>query len=207
MTVGAADPAKRDKEAVAWVSSNYVTGFTYRWDRFKAPVAGRYRIRFSGYTLWVAPLAARKSYLPDCEHISRGHRDEAINVYTRNGVLNRHVGSFDLTPEPAAHDIGEVWLLAGETLVPDASRLYRSRPNNFRNPLMTRRWRARRRLPMDGSGRPALRRFHHRRLSTFSSAICPSMPNPKWSPPTPEDDEASPHARLPAPGLPPPHRR
>src|SRR6185436_3437404 len=48
----------------------------------------------------------------------------------------RHVGSFDLTQEPAAHDIGEVWLLAGETLVPDASRLYRSRPNNFRNPLM-----------------------------------------------------------------------
>ena len=140
MTAGAADPAKREKEAIAWVSSNYVTGFTYRWDRFKAPVAGRYRIRFNGYTLWVDPLAAR-NYLPDFEHLSPGHRDEAINVYTRNGVLNRHVGSFDLTPEPAAHDIGDVWLLAGETLVPDASRLYRSRPNNFRNPLMTRRWR------------------------------------------------------------------
>jgi hypothetical protein len=136
MSVGAADPAKRDNEAIAWVSSNYVTGFTYRWDRFKAPVAGRYRIRFKGYTLWVAPLASR-NYLPDFERLSPGRRDEAINVYTRNGVLNRHVGSFDLTPEPAAHDIGDVWLLAGETLVPDASRLYRSRPNNFRNPLMT----------------------------------------------------------------------
>jgi hypothetical protein len=135
MTVGAADPEKREKEAVAWVSSNYVTGFTYRWDKFKAPVAGRYRIRFSGYTLWVAPLPA-KQHLPDWEHISRGRRDEAVNVYTRNGVLNRHVGSFDLTPEPAVHDVGEVWLLAGETLVPDASRLYRSRPTNFRNPLM-----------------------------------------------------------------------
>ena len=136
MTVGAADPATREKEAVAWVSSNYVTGFSYRWDGFKAPVAGRYRIRFSGYTLWVAPMPGAKKYLADFEHISRGRRDEAINVYTRNGVLNRHVGSFDLTPEPAAHDIGEVWLVAGETLVPDASRLYRSRPNNFRNPLM-----------------------------------------------------------------------
>jgi hypothetical protein len=131
------DPAKRDQEAVAWVSSNYVTGFTYRWDRFKAPVAGRYRIRFSGYTLWVSPQAGKKSHLADWEHISRGHGDEAINVYTRNGVLNRHVGSFDLTPDPAVHDVGEVWLVAGETLVPDASRLYRSRPNNFRNPLMT----------------------------------------------------------------------
>ena len=127
MTVGASDPETRDQEAVAWVSSNYVTGFTYRWDKFKAPVAGRYRIRFSGYTLWAAPLR-EKNYLPDFEQISRGRRNEDINVYTRNGVLNRHVGSFDLTPEPAVHDIGEVWLLAGETLVPDASRLYRSGP-------------------------------------------------------------------------------
>jgi hypothetical protein len=136
MTVGAKDPEMREKEAVAWVSSNYVTGFKYDWDRFKAPVAGRYRIRFKGFTLWVAPLAAKK-HLPDYEHVSPGRRDEAVNVYTRNGVLNRHVGSFDLTPEPAVHDVGEVWLLAGETLVPDASRLFRSRPNNFRNPLMT----------------------------------------------------------------------
>jgi cytochrome c551/c552 len=136
MTVGAADPATREKEAAAWVASNYVTGFTYRWDQFKAPVSGRYHIRFKGYTLWVAPLPEPKSYLPDWEHISAGRRDEAINVYTRDGVLNRHVGSFDLTPEPAVHDVGDVWLVAGETLTPDASRLYRSRPNNFRNPLM-----------------------------------------------------------------------
>ena len=50
--------------------------------------------------------------------------------------MNRRVGEFDLTPTPAVHDIGEVWLLGNETLVPDASRFYRSRPNNFRNPLM-----------------------------------------------------------------------
>jgi hypothetical protein len=131
------DLAKRDDEAVAWVSSNYVTGFTYKWDKFKAPVAGRYRLRFKGYTLWANAQQGKKSHLADWEQISRGHRDEAIDVYTRNGVLNRHVGSFDLTPDPAVHDVGEVWLVAGETLVPDASRLYRSRPNNFRNPLMT----------------------------------------------------------------------
>ena len=47
------DPKHRDEEAIGWVSSNYVTGFTYRWDSFRAPVAGRYRVRFSGYTLWV----------------------------------------------------------------------------------------------------------------------------------------------------------
>jgi len=153
LTVGAADPAKRELEAVGWVSSNYVTGFTYRWDGFRAPVAGRYRIRFNGYTMWAAPGGVTKSFAhssdkvgklrspnlntPDYDKLSPGRTEEPITVYTRNGVLNRRVGEFDLTPEPATRDIGEVWLLANETLVPDASRFYRSRPDNFRNPLMT----------------------------------------------------------------------
>ncbi len=153
LTVGDAHPEARELEAVGWVSSNYVTGFTYRWDGFRAPVAGRYRVRFSGYTLWAAPggVAMRfaneqdrtgtprppNPHVPDYDRISRGRTHEPITVYTRNGVPNRRVGEFDLTPEPAVHDIGEVWLQANETLVPDASRLYRSRPNNFRNPLMT----------------------------------------------------------------------
>lgn len=153
LTVGDSDPVTREQEAIGWVSSNYVTGFTYRWDGFRAPVAGRYRIRFSGYTLWVAPGGISMHFaneqdrtgtprppnpnVGDYDKISAGRRDEPITVYTRNGVMNRRVGEFDLTPEPAVHDIGEVWLLANETLVPDASRFYRSRPNNFKNPLMT----------------------------------------------------------------------
>jgi len=152
-TVGAKDPATRDLEAIGWVSSNYVTGFTYRWDGFRAPVAGKYRIRFNGYTMWAAPGGATKSFAngtdtvgklrppnlktPDYDKLSPGRTTEPIAVYTRNGLLNRRVGEFDLTPEPTVHDIGEVWLLANETLVPDASRLYRSRPNDFVNPLMT----------------------------------------------------------------------
>ena len=153
LTVGAADPATRELEAIGWVSSNYVTGFTYRWDGFRAPVAGRYRIRFNGYTMWAAPGGVTKSFAhstdtvgkirppnlntPDYDRLSPGRTTEPITVYTRNGLLNRRVGEFDLTPEPTTHDIGEVWLLANETLVPDASRFYRSRPNDFRNPLMT----------------------------------------------------------------------
>jgi hypothetical protein len=146
------DPKTRDEEAVAWVSSNYVTGFTYRWDQFRAPVAGLYRVRFSGYTLWVPPGGVRMRFknekdkvgtprppdknVGDYDRPQPGRTDEPITVYTRNGTLNRRVGEFDLTPTPAVHDIGAVWLLANETLVPDASRFYRSRPNNFRNPLM-----------------------------------------------------------------------
>jgi hypothetical protein len=147
------DAKHRDEEAIGWVSSNYVTGFTYRWDGFRAPVAGRYRVRFNGYTLWVPPGGIQMSFkgeqdkkgtprppnknVGDYDHPQPGRGTEPITVYTRNGVLNRRVGEFDLTPEPAVYDLGEVWLLANETLVPDASRLYRSRPNNFRNPLMT----------------------------------------------------------------------
>ncbi|MES2462297.1 MAG: DUF1587 domain-containing protein, partial [Armatimonadota bacterium] len=62
LTVGEADPQTREKEAVGWVSSNYVTGFTYRWDQFRAPVAGRYRVRFSGYTLWAAPGGSARRF-------------------------------------------------------------------------------------------------------------------------------------------------
>lgn len=154
LTVGDSDPKTRDLEAVGWVSSNYVTGFTYRWDQFKAPVAGRYRIRFSAYTLWAAPGGIHRRFkdtsdkvgtpgkprmeTPDYDKISAGRTVEPITVYTRNGTKNRRVGGFDITPEPNVYDIGEVWLVAGETLVPDASRFYRSRPNNFVNPLMTK---------------------------------------------------------------------
>ena len=150
------DPKTREEEAVAWVSSNYVTGFTYRWDGFRAPTAGRYRVKFCGYTLWVPPGGVRRKFSGENDKVGkpsapnmkdgdydrpqRGRHDEPITVYTRNGLLNRRVGSFDLSPEPAIYDIGDVWLNANETLVPDASRLYRSRPNptgGFVNPLMT----------------------------------------------------------------------
>ena len=147
------NPKTRDEEAVAWVSSNYVTGFTYRWDGFRAPTAGRYRVRFSGYTLWVpaggismrfkgeqdkvgTPSAPNKNH-GNYDKPEPGRTEEPVTVYTRNGVMNRRVGSFDFTPTPGVYDLGEVWLLANETLVPDASRFYRSRPSNFKNPLMT----------------------------------------------------------------------
>jgi len=136
MTVGSADPKTREQEAVAWVSSNYVTGFRYRWDSFRAPVAGRYNVKFNGYTIWVGPSPAPRPHLPNFLKLEHGKRYEPVTVYTRNGVLNRRAGEFDLTAEPEVHDVGQVWLLAGETLVPDASRFFRSRPTNFRNPLM-----------------------------------------------------------------------
>ena len=94
MTVGEADPAARDEEAIAWVSSNYVTGFRYRWDRFHAPVAGKYRIKFSGYSLWVGPQEGSKKHLPDFTHLSPAQQSEPVPVYKRDGVLNRNEREF-----------------------------------------------------------------------------------------------------------------
>ena len=46
----------------------------------------------------------------------------------------RKLGAFDVKPEPTIHEL-TVWLLAGETIRPDAARLFRSRPPDFNNPL------------------------------------------------------------------------
>lgn len=155
LTVGDADPATRELEAIGWTSSNYVTGFASGWGNFRAPVAGRYRLRFSGYTLWAGPGGYNKRFAsgrdnvgtprppnwfyPNYDDISPGRRDEPITIYAKGGTQNRRLGGFDLTPEPAVNQLDEVWLLANEFIVTDASRFYRSRPTGFQggytNPL------------------------------------------------------------------------
>ena len=155
LTVGDADPATRELEAIGWTSSNYVTGFASGWGNFRAPVAGRYRLRFSGYTLWAGPgghgtrFANGRDktgtprppswFYPNYDDISPGRRDEPITIYAKGGTQNRRLGQFDLTPEPRVTQLDEVWLLANEYIVTDASRFYRSRPTGFQggytNPL------------------------------------------------------------------------
>jgi hypothetical protein len=158
ITVGEADPATREREAVGWISSNYVTGFGSRWTTFRAPVAGRYRFRFKGYTIWVGPGGYVQKfangqdpvgtpgkpewYRPNADDVSEGRRNEPIIVYAQGGTANRRLGEFDLAPEPGEYAVGEVWLLGNEFIVTDASRLYRSRPTGFKdiftNPLAQR---------------------------------------------------------------------
>lgn len=146
------DPATRELEAVGWTHSHY-EGFSTRWGNFRAPVAGRYRIRFNGYTLWAGPGGYQlrfyqptqrvgtplpaKWFLPNYDDISPGRRDEPITIYAEGPLMNRRLGTFDITPEPAVYDLGEVWLTADEIIATDVSRFYRSRPvePNPRNPL------------------------------------------------------------------------
>jgi hypothetical protein len=159
-TVGDKDPATREQEAIGWVASNYVTGFGSGWSVFRAPVAGKYRLRFSGYTLWVGPYGQRIGdigvgtnrrnvtyapdwYQPNMVDVHPGRRYEPITVYAQGGISNRRLGGFDVFPEPKVSQLDDVYLLANEYIVTDASRFMRSRPTGnvaggYVNPLAQR---------------------------------------------------------------------
>jgi hypothetical protein len=155
LTVGDADPATRELEAVGWMRSNYHPFHTI-WDNFRAPVAGKYRVRWSGYTIWVGPYGFSTSTVkkedgtkvlvenprvwnaPNGDDVSLGRRNEPITVYAQGPMDVRRVGEFDLTPEPAIYDLGVIMLAANEALVTDASRFFRNRPGSASNPLAQR---------------------------------------------------------------------
>lgn len=166
LTVGAADPVTREQEAMGWTASNYSTGFGSTWGAFRAPVAGRYRLRFSGYTVWLGPGGTRHPtvsfigktpkggdptqiavlppewHRPNFADISPGRRYEPITIYAKGGTLNRRLGAFDITPEPSVGTLDDVWLVANDVIATDASRFFRSRPtgipDGYTNPLAQR---------------------------------------------------------------------
>jgi len=108
-----------------------------KFNQFRAPVAGHYKLRFNAYSVWVGPGPSNKWYIPNLDDISKGHRDEPVTITSETPPrLLRHLGDFDVTPEPGVHEL-DVWLLAGEMIRPDAGRLFRSRPgaSRWQNPL------------------------------------------------------------------------
>jgi hypothetical protein len=134
MTAGEADAATRELEAVGVVASTYEP-LEVRFNTFEAPVAGHYRLRLSTYSVWVGPGQGERWYIPNLDQVSPGRRPEPVTIYAETPPrLLRRLGSFDAHPEPAVAEL-DVWLLAGETIRPDAARLFRSRPPNWRNPL------------------------------------------------------------------------
>lgn len=139
ITVGTNDPVQRELEGVGVVASAYEP-IEPKWNEFRAPVAGRYRLRFCGHTVWVGPGESNKWFIPNLDELSKGRRDEPITITAETPPrLLRHLGDFDLTPEPEVHQL-EVELLAGEMIRPDAGRLFRSRPgaSRWQNPLAER---------------------------------------------------------------------
>ncbi len=130
------NPAIRELEGVGVVASAYEP-IEPKFANFKAPVSGRYKLRFNAHSVWVGPGASNKWFIPNLDDISRGRRDEPVVIYSETPPrLLRWLGKFDITPEPAIHEL-DVFLLAGETIRPDAGRLFRSRPGagRWQNPL------------------------------------------------------------------------
>jgi hypothetical protein len=136
ITVGETNAELRELEGVGVVASAYEP-IEPKFNQFRAPVAGRYKLRLNAYSVWVGPGQSNKWFIPDLDNISRGRRDEPVTITAEIPPrLLRKLGDFDVTPEPAVHEL-DVWLLAGEMIRPDAGRLFRSRPgaSRWQNPL------------------------------------------------------------------------
>jgi hypothetical protein len=133
-TVGAADPAIRELEGFATPAGNYV-GNEHHWDQFAAPSGGRYRLRFNAFSLWINTIFTNESrkradpwWTPNRESTEKGRTTEPVTIYALSpGGEKRWLGWFDVDPDPAVHEL-EVDLLPGERILPDAARLFRSRP-------------------------------------------------------------------------------
>jgi hypothetical protein len=142
----ASSPETRDREAVGKVSSTFSDAGGYSWGQFRAPVGGRYRLRFSGYTIWVGGGGIARWFYegsgdekapvyhlplwhrPELDEVWPGRGAEPIGVYAASSGQKRPLGEFDFTPEPATHEL-EVTLMPGETIQTDGSRLFRTRVN------------------------------------------------------------------------------
>ena len=136
ITVGETNAELRELEGMGVVASAYEP-IEPKFNQFKTPIAGRYKLRFNVYSVWVGPGQSNKWFIPNLDDISKGRRDEPITITAETPPrLLRHLGDFDITPEPGVHEL-DVYLLAGEMIRPDAGRLFRSRPGagRWQNPL------------------------------------------------------------------------
>src|SRR5256885_9514648 len=136
ITVGSTNAELRELEGVGVVASAYEP-IEPKFNQFRAPVAGHYKLRFNAYSVWVGPGESNKWFIPNLDDISKGRRDEPVTITAETPPrLLRHLGDFDVTPEPGVHEL-DAWLLAGEMIRPDAGRLFRSRPGaaRWQNPL------------------------------------------------------------------------
>jgi mono/diheme cytochrome c family protein len=154
----ASSPATREREAVGRVSSIFSDAGGYSWNGWRAPAAARYKLRIAGYTVWVGGGGVARWFYegqgaakapvyhtllwhrPNLDEVDPGRRNEPIAVYAAAGGQTRPVGAVDFTPKPTVSEI-EVFLLPGEIIRTDGSRLFRTRVNGtdeqYVNPLAT----------------------------------------------------------------------
>ena len=136
-SVGASNPELREQEAIGVVSGSYEP-IEPRFRSFTAPQSGRYKLRFRGYSVWVGPGPEKKWWSPNLDDISPGRRPEPVTIYAETPPRQlRLLGSFDFGSDPTEREI-DTYLLKGEIIRYDASRLFRSRPPKYHNPLAER---------------------------------------------------------------------
>jgi hypothetical protein len=134
LTVGPEKPAAREKEGMGVVAGAYEP-LEPKFNEFKAPQSGRYKVRLCAHSVWVGAGKGPKWWTPDLDVVARGRRPEPVTLYSEIPPRQlRRLGAFDVTPDPSVNEL-DVYLLKGETIRPDPSRLFRSRPPNWHNPL------------------------------------------------------------------------
>lgn len=134
MTVGEKDPVRREQESMGVVASTYEP-LEITFNRFRAPAAGRYKLRLAAHTFWAAPASEKRWWEPSRTNLAGGRTQEPISLYAEVPPrLLRKLGTVQAGIEPTVSEL-EVYLLKGETIRPDAVRLFRSRPPGWHNPL------------------------------------------------------------------------
>jgi hypothetical protein len=77
LTVGDADPATREsRRPLAGFMATTSPASVRRGPDFRAPVAGRYRVSFSGYTIWVGPGRARYRFANGQDRVGKPQEPE-----------------------------------------------------------------------------------------------------------------------------------
>src|SRR4030095_5243037 len=109
------EPAMREREAVGTVASSYEP-FELRFSEFKTPRAGRYKLRFRGYSVWVGPGPEKTWWRPNLDAVSKGRRPEPVTIYAETPPrVHRWLGCFDVGAEPTISEL-DVYLLKGEII-------------------------------------------------------------------------------------------
>ena len=133
-------PSQQDLEGFATPAGTF-NGNDYSFDQFKAHAPGKYRLRFSSYSIWIhtlwEPLNNKNRppyWRPNRNKTERGRTLEPLSIYAlRPGGEKRYLATIDVGPEPKVHEV-EVELLEGDSISPDAARLFRSRPGFVGSP-------------------------------------------------------------------------
>ena len=111
ITVGKTNAELRELEGVGVVASAYEP-IEPKFNNFRAPIAGRYQLRFNAYSVWVGPGPTNKRFIPDLDNISVGRRSEPVTITVRpsNRFTRAVPGSSAPAPgRPAARPTSRWW--------------------------------------------------------------------------------------------------